>query len=273
MADKASLVIDRLRTLPGLVVAFSGGVDSGVLSDLANEAHGSNALIATAVSPSLPRRERYAARQIAQQRGWRHIEVETNELSDPDYAKNAPSRCYFCRQNFFAALQPLMAEYGLPHIAMGTLSDDVGDHRPGMKAAEQFGVLHPLADAGIDKPTVREIARRRGLALWDKPATACLSSRIPYGTAVTAEALARVERAEEVLHDLGFGTCRVRDHNGCARIEVPEDRLVDLLAHKNDVAPALRAAGYRWITLDLEGFRSGSMNAVLGKPLTVLGDA
>lgn len=263
-------VLSALRQIDGLVVAFSGGVDSGVLSDLAHEALGDRALIATAVSPSLPSRDRDAARDAARSRGWRHVEVETSEFDDPNYVRNAPNRCFFCRQNFFETLEPLLAEHGMARIAMGTLVDDIGDHRPGEQAAEQHGVLRPLRDAGIDKATVRRIARRRGLPMADKPAAACLSSRIPYGTPVTTTALQRIERAEAALHDLGFATCRVRDHDGCARIEVPEDQLIDLVGQRAAVSTALRAAGYRWISLDLDGFHSGSMNAVLGRSLAIL---
>lgn len=256
-------VITELQRLDKLVVGFSGGVDSAVLSDLAYEALGTQALVATAVSPSLPSEEREEARRLAAARGWQHVEVDTDEFSDENYLANTPARCFFCRSAFFEALEPFRAERGIEHLALGTLVDDLGDHRPGQDAARQAGVLTPLADVGAGKQEVRDIARRRGLEVWDKPASACLSSRIPYGTPVTIEALDRVARAERALRELGFATCRVRDHERCARVEIPEEELPRALEQRREITAALREAGYTWVSLDLDGFRSGSMNAVL----------
>lgn len=256
-------VIEALAATGGIVVGFSGGVDSGVLSDLATEALGSSAIIATAVSPSLPTVDREDAARVAAERGWRHREIATDELTDEAYVANGPDRCFHCRTAFFAALEPLKAELGIDHVALATVTDDLGDHRPGQVAARRAGVLTPLADAGIAKSTVRDIARRRSLPLAEKPANACLSSRIPYGTPVTTEALSRVERGEHALRTLGFSVCRVRDHGDCALVEVPAEELEDALARRHHITRALQQAGYVWVGLDLEGFRSGSMNAAL----------
>lgn len=262
-ADIEARVRADLEQLPSLVVGFSGGVDSAVLADLASQALGERALIATAVSPSLPSEEREEARDVAARRGWRHVEVPTHEMDDENYVANTPARCFFCRSAFFEALTPFREERGIEHLALGTLADDLGDHRPGQDAARQAGVLTPLADAGARKAHVREIARVRALEVWDKPASACLSSRIPYGTAVTVEALDRVARAERALKGMGFETCRVRDHERCARVEIPDDRLEEALRRRGDIVDALRHAGYAWVSLDLDGFASGSMNRVL----------
>lgn len=259
-------VVDRVTALGGLIVGFSGGVDSGVLSDLATEALGPSALIATAVSPSLPTVDREDAARVAAERGWRHREIATDEFTNEAYVANGPDRCFHCRTAFFAALEPVKAELGIEHVALATVTDDLGDHRPGQVAARQAGVLTPLADAGISKATVREVARRRRLPLAEKPASACLSSRIPYGTPVTTSALSRVERSEHALRTLGFPTCRVRDHGDCALVEVPTDELTRALAQREHITDALKQAGYVWVGLDLDGFRSGSMNAAL--PIT-----
>jgi uncharacterized protein len=277
METTADVVLERLAALDGLIVGFSGGVDSGLLSDLAAEALGDRAVIVTAVSPSLPSDERDAAADLAAGRGWRHREVATHELARPDYVENSPSRCFHCRTEFFDVLIPLKEALGVQHVAVGTVADDLSEHRPGQQAARKAGVLTPLADAGISKALVREIAKRRGLELWDKPASACLSSRIPYGTPVTVEALRRIELGERALKALGFADCRVRDHEKSARVEVPAERLGDALAVRGDIVAALKEAGYTWVALDLEGLRSGSMNAVLApaaaKVLPVVGTA
>lgn len=256
-------VIDALATTGGVIVGFSGGVDSGVLSDLATEALGPAAVVATAVSASLPTVDREDAARVAAERGWRHREIATDELDDEAYVANGPDRCFHCRNAFFAALEPLKAELGVDHVALATVTDDLGDHRPGQVAARRAGVLTPLADAGVSKSTVRDIARRRALPLAEKPANACLSSRIPYGTPVTTAALTRVERSEHALRSLGFSICRVRDHGDCALVEVPVEELDEALARRRHITEALQQAGYVWVGLDLEGFRSGSMNAAL----------
>lgn len=256
-------VMRTLGELEGLIVGFSGGVDSGVLSDLAHEVLGDRSLIVTAVSPSLPRREREDVVTTASERGWRHQEVQTNELDREGYVANGPKRCFHCRVEFFEVLESVREREGIEHVALGTILDDMQDHRPGNAASARHGVLTPLADAGIGKAEVRAIARRRELPLWDKPGSACLASRIPYGQQVTREKLRRIEAAEEVLHDHGFRVCRVRDHDSCARIEVPADRLDQLVRHRDVIASRLRQVGYDWVTVDLEGFQSGSMNRAL----------
>lgn len=262
MDELEARILDRLRTLDGLIVGFSGGVDSGLLSDLAHEALAARSLVVTAVSPSLPTAERQHAATVASRKGWRHQEVETHELDRPAYVANTTNRCFHCRTEFFEVLETVRATHDIEHVAIGTIVDDLGDHRPGNAAALRHGVLRPLADAGATKDDVRRLARRRGLELWDKPATACLSSRIPYGQPVTRETLSRIEAAEEALRRRGFAVCRVRDHGGSARIEVPDDRLQELIDDRQAVVAELRQAGYQWIALDLEGFRSGSLNRV-----------
>ena len=259
-----SALVERLRALGSLAVGFSGGVDSGLLSDLATEALGDQALVVTAVSPSLPSAERAEAAAVAASRGWNHLEVHTTELENPDYRRNDPDRCFHCRTEFFRVLDPVRADHGIDYAAVGVVADDLGEHRPGFGAIRDAGVLTPFADAGVTKANVRDAARRRGLPLWDKPASACLSSRVPYGTPVTADVLAQVEAAEDALHRLGFDVSRVRHHGQCARVEVPVEDLSEALRRREEITLSLRLAGYTWVALDLDGFRSGSLNEDLG---------
>jgi uncharacterized protein len=255
-------LLDRLRRHDALIIAFSGGVDSTLLADAAYAALGRRARMITAVSPSLPQRELDLAVDLATARGWDHRLVETTEMERPEYVVNGPDRCYHCRVAFLEALAPLRRAAGDATIAMGMVLDDLDDTRPGIGAAREAGVVMPLVDCGLTKAVVRDVAQWRGLEVWDKPASACLASRIPFGTPVTVEALDRIERAEQALHDLGFEECRVRDHDRCARIEVPRHRFGDLLRLGDEVIAAFRPLGYVWVSLDMAGLRSGSMNAV-----------
>jgi len=253
-----------LRDLRRVVVAFSAGVDSTFLLALAARTLGAgNVLAAMGVSPSLADRERRHGRRLAEQTGAELVEVTTGELDDPDYRANPATRCYYCKSDLFRRLGALAAERGFGHVVSGANVDDRGDFRPGLEAGEKLGVRSPLMEAGLTKQDIRAASRAMGLETWDKPAMACLASRIPYGQSVTAEKLARIERAEDVLKELGFAQCRVRDHGALARIEVPAEQIVRAVALRAALVEALKAGGYTYATIDLEGFRSGSMNEVL----------
>jgi uncharacterized protein len=266
VAVDATSKLERLQDLIGelkhAVVAYSGGADSAFLADVAHEVLGSGAEAVTAVSPSLAPDERAAAAALAASRGWRHREIETGELERPGYVANGPDRCYHCKSELFDVLGRLFTE---TMLLVGTNADDAADHRPGRAAATERGVRAPLLEVGLSKDEIRDLSRDRGLSSWDKPASACLASRIAYGVEVTAERLERVGRAEAFLRSLGFRQLRVRDHGDLARIEVQPEEVGRVAVDdvRGEVAAYLRSLGFRFITLDLEGFRSGSMNAVL----------
>ncbi len=263
-AAKLARLREDLSGLDGAIVAYSGGADSAFLADVAHETLGARALAVTAVSPSLAPDERASAESLAAERGWRHREVETNELERTGYVRNEADRCYHCKTELFEVLAGLASSEGTT-VLVGTNLDDASDHRPGQVAAAERGVRAPLLDAGLTKEEIRALSRERGLATWDKPASACLASRIAYGIEVTAERLDRVGRAETFLRSLGFGQLRVRDHGDLARVEVPLDDVGRLASGdlRERVAAHLRELGFLYVTLDLEGFRSGSMNALL----------
>lgn len=258
---------ERIRAHDKLVVAYSGGVDSALVAVVAHQELGERALAVTAVSPSLPERERRHARRFAAEHGFAHLEATTREQDDPAYTANGADRCYHCKSALFDALDPLAALSGA-RIALGTNLDDLGDHRPGQAAARERGAIAPLVEAGLGKAAVRAASRELGLGTAEKPAAACLSSRIAYGDPVRPEVLAAVERTEDALHALGFPVCRVRAHadGTVARVELPADELPRALAHRSEVDTAAREAGFSFCALDLAGFASGRMNALL--PLT-----
>jgi pyridinium-3,5-biscarboxylic acid mononucleotide sulfurtransferase len=261
--------IDALRAglvaLGDVVVAFSGGADSAFVAKVATDALGpEHVLCVTAVSPSLAPEERDDCRSLAVEWGLRHLEVTTDELADPSYATNDGSRCYHCKASLMTALGPVTAAAGpRAKVVLGVNLDDLDDHRPGQAAAAERGAVFPLVAAGFTKADVRNWSRRLGLRTWDKPAAACLASRVPYGTRVTFATLDSVTRAESGLRNLGFRQLRVRHYGDTARIEVPEADLAEVVSRRDEVSAAVHAAGYRYVTLDLDGFRSGNLNGSL----------
>ena len=254
---------DGLRRLDRVVVAFSGGADSALVAWTANEVLGrGRALAVTAVSPSLPASERAECARLADEWGLRWVEVVTDEMEQAAYARNDGDRCYWCKDALLRAVAPLAAEEDAT-VVLGVNVDDLGDHRPGQRAAAEQGAVFPLVDAGFTKADVREWSQRLGLRTWDKPAAACLASRLPYGTPVTLRRLAEVEAAEAGLRGLGFDELRVRHYGELARIEVPAARLGDVVALADEVVRVVQAAGYSYVTLDLQGLRSGNLNGAL----------
>ena len=258
--------LDRLHAVlastGGAVVAFSGGTDSALVAAAAARSLGPRAVAVTAVSPSLPPGELEVARRLAAQVGIRHRSVRTHEVELEAYLENGPDRCYHCKGELYGTLRRVAAQEGLPVVVSGANVDDLGDYRPGLRAAGEHGVRHPLVEAGFTKAEVREAARELGLPTWDKPASACLSSRIAHGVRISVEELSKVGRAERALKALGFRQVRVRVHGDLVRVEVEAPdvaRLADPAVRERAVA-ALKGLGYRYVTLDLEGFRSGSMN-------------
>ena len=264
-ADRQAALDERLCALPSVIVAYSGGVDSAFLAWAATRVLGSRALCVTADSPSYPDRHRALALSIAERFGFSHEIIHTREMERPAYRANGPDRCYHCKHELFTSLRALADARGFAAIADGANADDRGDFRPGRRAAREFGVISPLDEAGLTKAEIRELSRAAGLPTWDEPASACLSSRVPYYDEVTDEKLRAIEEAEEAVRDLGFRVVRVRHHGDVARVEIGREELARAVAP--DVAPAidarLRALGFRYVTLDLRGYRLGSLNEAL----------
>ena len=255
-----------LSDMGSVIVAYSGGTDSAFLAATANDVLGDKALAVTAKSPSLAPSELREATELAQRLGLRHRIIETHEVEREDYAANNPNRCFFCKDELYTYLSDFAAAEGYDGIANGTNTDDLGDFRPGLNAAKQYGVRSPMVEADLSKAEIRELSKDMDLPTWDKPAQACLSSRIPYGTMVTVEALTRIAQAEEYLrYEIGIRQLRVRHHDTIARIEVEPQDFATLTDEsvRAQVAAKFREIGYSYVTLDLQGFRSGSMNEVL----------
>ncbi len=273
LKEKSELLQENLASVGSLLVAYSGGTDSAYLAYAAHRALGDRMLAVIADSPSLPRKELADAMAFAERHGIPVRVLQTNELEKPEYARNDAQRCFHCKSELFAQMEEARARLGFERLAYGMNLDDRGEFRPGQRAAELHGALAPLVDAGLSKQEIRALAREAGLSLADKPASACLSSRIEYGREVTVENLAQVERAEEALHALGFAQVRVRHHGNLARIEIAREDLARALTLRmlDRMTEAVRVAGFLYVTLDTQGYRSGSMNDVL--PVTAIAQA
>jgi uncharacterized protein len=263
--EKARLLLARLAELPSLIVALSGGADSAYLAWAAHKALGGQALSVTALSPSYSAHDRDIVEEFVSKFGVRHEFIETHEMDNPAYRANAADRCYFCKDELFSALDVLAHARGFAAVAYGVNADDTLDFRPGHRAATEHQVLAPLLDAGLAKAEIRLLSQRAGLPTWDRPASACLASRLPYGTEVTSERLGLVERAEAALRALGFRQFRVRLHDKLARIEISPEEMPRALAPEMAAAMAdrLKAEGFTYVALDLEGYRQGSLNETL----------
>ena len=255
-----------LREMGTVLIAYSGGVDSSFLAVTAHEVLGQNSLAVFASSPVAPPMEKEAAESLAHQFGLRFRIIESNEMANPDFVANPPERCYYCKRELFSELKPIALAEGLKWVADGTNADDLSDYRPGRKASAEAGIRSPLLEVGLTKAEIRQLSRTQGLPTWDRPASPCLASRIPYGIPVTAETLNKIAQGEKYLHNLGLRQVRLRHHGDIARIELDQPDMAKII--KTDIRQGIiehfKALGYKYVTLDLTGYRTGSLNEVLG---------
>jgi uncharacterized protein len=262
LRDRETALYRQLAALPSVIVAYSGGVDSAYLAWAAARALGDRALAVTADSASYPDRHRAMALAIARDFAFRHEIIPTAELERPEYRANAADRCYYCKNELYSQLSRMAEARGYAAVADGSNADDRGDYRPGRRAAREFGVISPLDEAGLTKDEIRVLSKEAGLPTWDEPASACLSSRVPYGSEVTPEKLRMIEQGEEALRSLGFRVLRVRHHGDVARVEIAREEMPRALDPQiaQDIDARLRAVGFRYVALDLRGYRLGSLN-------------
>lgn len=259
---KLEALLETIRPMKSAVLAYSGGVDSTlVLKALAIS--GIRSLAVTGVSPTTPAQDIEDAKRLASEAGIEHRTIDTQEMASEDFVQNSLERCFHCKDELFGRLTELAKKEGYAVVLDGSNADDAGDHRPGLRAAKKHSVRSPLMETGFTKTDIREVSRELGLPTWDKPASPCLSSRFPYGVRITPEALGRVSKAEDFMRSRGFTTLRVRDHGGMARIELPESDIGRAIAAREEIAAGLRALGFDFVSLDMEGFRSGSLNRVI----------
>ena len=261
--EKYQRLLADLSALGSVAVSFSGGVDSTFLLWAAREALGDRVLAVTAASCSFPRRELDKAKRFCLEKGIEQVIVRSEELEIEGFRNNPPDRCYLCKKELFGKILTIARERGMAAVAEGSNLDDEGDYRPGLRAIRELGVESPLKKAGLTKAEIRDLSRQADLPTWDKPSFACLASRFPYGESITAEKLAMVDKAEQAVLDRGFSQVRVRIHGNVARIEVPAEDLDRLMAARGEIAAAVHAAGFAYAALDLDGYRTGSMNEVL----------